>query len=213
MSSGPVDVRSRIRSTLVVALVASAIVGCASAAPDQSGRGAEPTSSVVSPPTSHPDLSSFSASGAYERPAEPVQLSIPRIGVASGLERLGYAQDRTLEVPVDANSAGWFTDGARPGEPAPAILLGHVDSDGAPAVFFRLHELVPGDEIVVDRADESTVTFHVTHVERHAKAAFPTDAVYSPSGEAELRLITCGGAFDPAVGHYRDNVIVFAALA
>ena len=212
MSSGPVEMRSRFRSALVVALTTSALVGCASSAPDQSVRDTEPTVSA-SPATSHRDLSSFSANGAYERPAEPVRLSIPRIGVASGLERLGYAQDRSLEVPVDASSAGWFTDGARPGEPAPAVLLGHVDSDGAPAVFFRLHELVPGDEIVVDRSDGSTATFHVTRVEQHAKAAFPTDAVYSPSGEAELRLITCGGAFDAAAGHYRDNVIAFAVLA
>ena len=29
----------------------------------------------------------------------------------------------------------------------------------------------------------------------------------------ELRLITCGGPFDQATGHYLDNVVVFARYA
>lgn len=47
-------------------------------------------------------------------------------------------------------------------------------------------------------------------MERHAKRAFPTDAVYGETPGPELRLITCGGAFDPNSGHYLDNVIAFA---
>jgi hypothetical protein len=27
-----------------------------------------------------------------------------------------------------------------------------------------------------------------------------------------LRLITCGGGFDRATGHYRDNLIVYATM-
>jgi hypothetical protein len=43
-----------------------------------------------------------------------------------------------------------------------------------------------------------------------AKAAFPSKLVYGAVNDAELRLITCGGAFDFATGHYVDNIIVFA---
>jgi hypothetical protein len=62
----------------------------------------------------------------------------------------------------------------------------------------------------VDRADGSTVAFVVTGIVQTAKAAFPTDAVYAPTPGPELRLVTCGGTFDPAIGHYRDNVVVDA---
>jgi hypothetical protein len=31
-------------------------------------------------------------------------------------------------------------------------------------------------------------------------------------GRAELRLITCGGAFDQSTGHYVDNIVAFAHL-
>ena len=44
------------------------------------------------------------------------------------------------------------------------------------------------------------------------KSRFPTAAVYGPVPDPQLRLITCGGTFDPATGHYLSNVIVFASL-
>jgi hypothetical protein len=36
--------------------------------------------------------------------------------------------------------------------------------------------------------------------------------VYLPALRPELRLVTCGGAFDRATGHYVDNVVVHASL-
>ena len=44
------------------------------------------------------------------------------------------------------------------------------------------------------------------------KDSFPTDLVYNKRPYATLALVTCGGAFDQATGHYRDNYIVFADL-
>lgn len=97
-----------------------------------------------------------------------------------------------------------------PGEPGAAVLLGHVDSarDG-PAVFYRLGELRPGDRI----ADGGTVTFVVASVARYPKPEFPADRVYGAVAYAGLRLVTCGGAFDPARRGYRDNIVVYATRA
>lgn len=95
-------------------------------------------------------------------------------------------------------------------------LLGQHEGSGAtrgPEVFFRLPELRPGDPIYVRRSDGSTVEFLVTAVQSYLKARFPTEAVYGPSPDAELRLITCGGAFDPAASHYLSNIVVFATAA
>jgi hypothetical protein len=62
----------------------------------------------------------------------------------------------------------------------------------------------------VVRADGSTAAFTVTgHVES-AKSAFPTDLVYAPTPGPELRLVTCGGAFDHTARSYLDNIIVQA---
>ena len=45
-----------------------------------------------------------------------------------------------------------------------------------------------------------------------ATLMFPTASVYGKSRSPSLRLITCGGPFDQATGHYVDNIIVYAHL-
>jgi hypothetical protein len=80
-------------------------------------------------------------------------------------------------------------------------------------VFFRLDELRPGNRIYVQRSDRTTVMFGVTAVHRYLKDHFPTQTVYGATPDAELRLITCGGAFDSATGHYLSNIVVYATEA
>ncbi|HKH04282.1 MAG TPA: class F sortase [Acidimicrobiales bacterium] len=144
-------------------------------------------------------------------PAAPVAVEVPAIGVGSDLMDLHLDDEGALEAPADYARAGWFVDGPQPGQPGPSVIAGHVDSRDGPAVFFRLHELAEGDEVLVRRADGTTVRFAVTGVEQYAKDAFPTDAVYGPVPGPELRLITCGGEFDTEERSYRDNIVVYAA--
>lgn len=145
--------------------------------------------------------------------APPIGVRIPAIGVEAITLPLGLRADGTIDVPSDFATTGWWVDGPEPGEPGPAVILGHVDSRAGPAVFFELRTLEPGDEILVDRADGSVITYIVERLEKHSKESFPTDAVYGSTDEPVLRLITCGGEFDRSVRSYEDNVIVFAALA
>jgi hypothetical protein len=80
-------------------------------------------------------------------------------------------------------------------------------------VFYRLRELRPGDRITITRADGSSVRFAVQRTAQYDKRRFPTDEVYYPTLAPALRLVTCGGQFDFSTGHYRSNIIVFAALS
>jgi LPXTG-site transpeptidase (sortase) family protein len=144
-------------------------------------------------------------------PSAPVAVAIARIQVQAELIELDLDDDGRLEVPADPDVAGWYLRGPRPGEAGPAVIAGHVDSRRGPAVFHRLPELAPGDEVVVHLADGEEVRFEVQRLERWPKDAFPTDAVYREAEGAELRLITCGGVFDQRTRRYEDNVIVFAS--
>lgn len=141
---------------------------------------------------------------------EPVLVSIPAIGVRSSLERLGVDGRGELVAPSDPNRAGWFAAGVRPGDPGPAVIAGHVDSRTGPAVFTRLGELRPGARVTVTDARGGSASFVVDGVRTYPKSGFPTGDVYGPTPDAELRLITCGGDFDHAAGHYTANVVVFA---
>jgi hypothetical protein len=142
----------------------------------------------------------------------PVSVSIPTLGVTAELVRLGLEADGTMQVPTGASRAGWYELGPIPGELGPAVLAGHVDWAGQPGVFQRIGELTQGDQIEIRNQDGDVTTFRVDHVDAYPKHSFPTDAVYGDLDHAGLRLITCGGEFDPRSGHYADNVIVFASL-
>ena len=145
--------------------------------------------------------------------AKPASLIIPAIGVrADRIKDLGLRPDGALEVPGDATTVGWFTGAPSPGEAGPAVLAAHVDYKHVPGAFSRLEELRPGEQARVGRADGRTAVFTVYRVDRYAKAAFPTDQVYGDTPDPELRLITCGGAFDRVSGNYLDNVVAYAKL-
>jgi hypothetical protein len=158
-----------------------------------------------------PLVTGFRSPRTYPAVAPPVRLRIPALHVTSPLQRLGLLPDGTVAVPARPDVAGWYAQGPRPGQPGPAVILGHVDSRTGPAIFFNLGRLQRGAAIHVDRADGSTVTFRVTTVSQVPKTRFPADLVYLPTLQPTLRLVTCGGSFDPARRTHRDNVIVFAA--
>jgi LPXTG-site transpeptidase (sortase) family protein len=142
----------------------------------------------------------------------PTALDIPAIGVETRLIRLGLTAAGTLQVPSTTTVAGWYTGSPRPGETGAAVIAGHIDSYAGPGVFFRLKDLKRGDLVYVRRGHGTLAVFKVTAVRMVPKSRFPTAAVYGPVPDAQLRLITCGGTFDPATGHYLSNVIVFASL-
>jgi sortase (surface protein transpeptidase) len=146
--------------------------------------------------------------------SEPVSVDIPKIGAHSSLIALGLNADNTVQVPLVTQpmQAGWYSYGPVPGDPGPAVVLGHVDGNKQKGIFYRLTELARGDDVSVARKDGSTWRFVVTKVDLVPKETFPTDAVYGDTPGPELRLITCGGVFDHAAHDYRDNVIVYAKL-
>jgi sortase (surface protein transpeptidase) len=180
---------------------------------------AGPARSAVSQAAKHPPADGAAAVGAfqsvrgYRATPVPIRVTIPQIRVTSSLERLSKERDGTVEAPHQWAVAGWYALGPRPGDLGSAVILGHVDSKSGPAVFFRLRELRQGDLVAVTRQDGSTVQFVVDRTEQYLKQRFPTEDVYFPTLTPTLRLVTCGGVFDPGTGHYRSNLIVFASLA
>ncbi len=188
--------------------VASAVIGSALLA---TACGASATPQEIAGPAA---VATQARAAPAETPvADPARVRIPAIDVDAAVLPLAVDGQGVLPPPPTNADAGWWRAGPEPGEAGPAVIVGHVDGREGPAVFFRLRQLAPGDEIAVDRVDGSTAVFVVERVERHAKDAFPTEAVYGRTPDARLRLVTCGGEFDRSARHYVDNVVVFAVLA
>ncbi|MFE3518031.1 class F sortase [Streptomyces sp. NPDC059166] len=177
--------------------------------------GSRPAGSGAATPAPSPHHSTRpSPHGARPLPVStPLRLRIPSAKVDAPMMELDLDATGALEPPPDNNPvlAGWYAGGTVPGAVGTAVVAGHVDTRLGPGVFRQLDAVRKGATIEVVRADQRTAVFTVYAVEVYDKKNFPDEKVYGRADRAELRVITCGGAFTKKAG-YEDNVVVFAAL-
>lgn len=187
------------RALAAALLLALTLTGC----------GSETTAAPTPAPTT-----TVAVTKPYDK-LRPTEVRIPTIGAESSLITVAVDKDGQIAVPSAKNpmQAAWYRLSPVPGEAGPAIILGHVDGNHQPGIFYKLKDLAAGDDIFVTRSDGAQLRFIVDHKIQVPKDQFPTDAVYGNTDKPQLRLITCGGVFDHAEHSYTDNVIVYANLA
>jgi sortase (surface protein transpeptidase) len=153
----------------------------------------------------------------------PAGLSIPSIGVDTVVESRGtvtYDNPFTgqtvagYDVPDSLGTASWWSDGPQPGSGQMAVVLGHQQSGGE-AVFNRLAELRPGDQILLRDGGGAVLTLEVlgdplTGLDKATSAL--SDALNGHPADADVALVTCGGEFDDAAGTSTMNTVVFATV-
>lgn len=155
------------------------------------------------------DLGRRAAATAPRDAPEPAHLSIPAIGVDTPTIDLDLTAQEA-EVPESFHVAGWYRQTRTPGTIGPAVIVGHVGSRDGPGVFAQLDRLRPGDAIHVTDDEGATRSFVVDRgalVDKHDR---PPEVFGWVGDRPELRLITCGGDFDPGTGHHVSNYVIWA---
>ena len=107
--------------------------------------------------------------------------------------------------------AGWFRLGPKPGEKGSAVIAGHRGWKTGPAVFDYLHELKPGDEILVVGEDGRERTFVVREMRVYKRDEIVPE-VWHKDDAPHLNLITCSGNWDSAAGTSEERLVVFSDL-
>ncbi|MFE0025895.1 class F sortase [Amycolatopsis sp. NPDC059021] len=189
------------RAVVAALALSLTLAGCGSSDP-------APAAPQSAPPSAVPVTKPFDG-------LRPTSVKIPKIGAESSLISVLPNKDGKIAVPSVKTpmQAAWYRLSPVPGETGPAIVLGHVDGNKQPGIFFKLKDVAAGDEVFVDRSDGKKLKFVVDRKDEVPKDQFPNDAVYGNTDKPQLRLITCGGAFDQAEHSYKNNVIVYAHLA
>ncbi|MFF8846604.1 class F sortase [Streptomyces sp. NPDC015127] len=143
----------------------------------------------------------------------PRRVTVPSMGIDAPLTPVGLdANGWVAAPPADrANLAGWYSGAVTPGERGTAVVVGHVDTRRGPAVFHPLGSVARGAHVEVVRHDGRTAVFAVYAVEVFRQRDFPAERVYADGAHAEIRLITCGGAYSEDTG-YDGNVVASARL-
>lgn len=145
----------------------------------------------------------------------PLRVVIPTIGLMASVERVGLLPDKSVGTPQNYANTAWYDGGARPGETGNAVINGHVDSVGGPAVFYRLPQLKPGDYVYV--VDDVGVerTFIVRGIERYGLDNAPLERIFGSRNDGTfLNLITCDNqtAFNRRTAEYSGYVTVYTEL-
>ncbi|MCT4353478.1 class F sortase [Streptomyces sp. Je 1-79] len=154
------------------------------------------------------------SSGVEPLPAAPAsRIRIPSIRVNAPIMDVGLDAAGWIEAPPpqDPNLAGWYQNGIAPGQRGTSVVVGHVDNEAGPAVFYGLGSLEKGQHVEVERYDGRVAVFEIYGIEVYAKNNFPGVQVYADTGEPELRVITCGGGYSRVHG-YEGNVVVYARM-
>ncbi len=109
---------------------------------------------------------------------------------------------------------GWYDFSAVPGQAGNSVMTGHVDYYNiGPAVFWRLRDLDPGDEVQVHLPDGGgVVNYRVTQVDAYNAGSAPVDTILGPADGEILTLITCTGQFNRALREYDQRLVVRAEL-
>jgi sortase (surface protein transpeptidase) len=139
----------------------------------------------------------------------PVRLVIPALGIDAPIVRVG-SRNGEMEVPATASEVAWYGPGPRPGEQGSAVLAAHVAWQKRNGVFWNLRDLPPGAAIEVWFDSGAVHRFEAVALEAYPKSDLPSGEIFRRTGEPVLTLITCGGAFNPSIGRFTDNVVAYA---
>lgn len=148
------------------------------------------------------------------RGREPVNLALPDLGVQSPVAPTWMDATRSIVVPDDVMSTGWYDGSRRPGAArGTSVIVGHRDSSTQGAgVLSGIENLSIGSTVAVTNRDGSVHSYAIEAVELIEKTDLPLEAarIFTTHGPHRLVLITCGGAFDEAARSYLSNVVVTA---
>ncbi|MDI1463447.1 class F sortase [Catellatospora sp. KI3] len=206
------------RRAILAAVGAALLAGCADSDQDSVSAKVE---ALSSPPhgTDQPTVQvPVQRGGLPAAPATipPVALSIPVMSLNAKVDAVGIdARSGDFAVPPSVERVGWYRYG--PGMEAVAgsiVIAGHVDSAAqGKGAFFTLRDLTEGAAVRLTDATGRGYGFQVVGVEQFRKARIPLERYFARDGALRLTLITCGGPFDEATRHYRDNVVVTATVS
>lgn len=165
------------------------------------------SSSIPSPPARR----SASLADQPDPAPAPLRLRVPAVDLDVPLDAVGVATDGQMEVPEDADRAGWYRYGPAPGtERGSAVIAGHVDDRSGPGAFLALTEAQEGDEVEVELEDGTTATYRVVSRVTVAKPDLAVEDLFRRTGPSTLQLVTCTGDWSPQTRRYTDNLVITA---
>lgn len=140
----------------------------------------------------------------------PTHIRIDAIDVDAPVDAFGLDSRGRMDVAANTTDVSWYENGPIPGQAGSAAMAAHVVWHGKKGVFHRLKDLEPGDPVEITYEDGGGATFVAVARATYDKQELPLDVVFATNGPPVLTLVTCGGNFSAASGHYDSNIVIYA---
>ena len=141
----------------------------------------------------------------------PRVIRISEINVEARVLPMGVNDDGSMQSPLNAGDAGWYTGSAQPGQLGAAAIVGHASGPTREGLFAYLDKLKAGDIVEIERGDGTKLTYSVVKTETVALKNVDMNKFLRPvDGEAEgLNLMTCAGNWVESSKTRDQRVIVY----
>ncbi|MGW1339567.1 class F sortase [Kribbella sp. NPDC002412] len=142
----------------------------------------------------------------------PTRLVVPAVGIDVPVRAVGVAADGQMELPPNPATIGWYRFGPGPADDRGSMVLGgHLDSkEYGVGPLIRLRKVRAGQLIRISSYGGRTTTYRVDSVREITKRRLPLAELFDRTGPHRLRVVTCGGGYDPDNGGYQQNLVVSA---
>ncbi len=174
-----------------------------------------PTGVRITAPPAAAKPSASSINNYEVPPPNPKYIEIPTIGVAkTRILSLGLHANGSIVTPSNIYDAGWYNASGKPGQPGVMFIFGHVSSWQARGIFYRLHDVRPGDQISITAGDNRRWLYQVDASQTYPVGEVNMQNVLSPAspGAPTLRLMTCAGSIIRGTSDFTERLIVSAHL-
>jgi LPXTG-site transpeptidase (sortase) family protein len=141
----------------------------------------------------------------------PRALYIDKLGIAARVLPMSVNNDGSIQSPRNIYDAGWYSGSVKPGEVGAMFIDGHASGPTREGLFAYLDKFVEGDEIQIEKGDNTRLTYRVVHTEVVNLADVDMKKMLLPYGNAlrALNLMTCTGNWVESDMTYDQRVLVW----
>lgn len=145
-------------------------------------------------------------------PVLPRYISIPSQSLQARVIPVGVDGRGQPRLPLHSYDTGWYNVSATPGAAGAVVLSGTCTTPATKGVFERLHELLKGDEITIQRGDGVTIRYRVIESENLPTEHLDMIKVLRPVSDKApgLNIVTCSGVYDEKTNDMSMRYVIYA---
>ena len=145
-------------------------------------------------------------------PSLPRAIYINKINVTAKILPMSVNDKGAIQAPLNIHDAGWYNASVKPDEIGAMFIDGHASGPTREGLFAYLDKLVAGDEIQIEKGDNSRLSYKVVHTEVAPLEGLDMKKMLLPYGNVSrgLNLMTCTGKWLEDQKTYDQRVLVWA---